>query len=163
LASISRQLTLSAPPDGAKKAPEPEPEATNTQLRLQAVLPPQQTAQVPQLLPGHEIDERYRALRELVGHGPNAPLDLLLRQVGDAQQQIAKLAATLLSTGSATSPTGGVDSLLTLKSDASRQPQPVGRWLTEIATSAIALRSGDPRLQLATLFNTPGGPAELCP
>ena len=56
-------------------------------------------ARRPPLLPGHEIDERYKALRDLVGHGPAAPIDLVLREVGDAQQQIAKLAATLVSTG----------------------------------------------------------------
>ena len=165
LTSISRQLTLSVSPDGIRKAaPEPGPSASNTQLLLETVLGPTQPAgQAPSVLPGHEIDDRYRALRELVGHGPNAPLDLLLREVGDAQQQIAKLAATLLSTGSANAASAGVDPLLTLKSDAARQPQPVGRWLSEIAASAIALRSGDPRLQLATIFNAPGGPAELCP
>src|SRR4029077_11965027 len=79
------------------------------------------------------------------------------------QQQIAKLAATLVSTGGAASTSGGVDPLLALKADAARLPQPVGRWVTELATSAIALRSGDPRLQLATIFNASGGPAELCP
>ncbi|HME24059.1 MAG TPA: type VI secretion system membrane subunit TssM [Acetobacteraceae bacterium] len=164
LASISRQLTLSVPPGGVPKAPEPEPSASNTQLRLQAVLGASQPAtQAAPLLPGHEIDERYQALRDLIGHGPNAPIDLLLREVGDAQQQIAKLAATLVSTGAATSSPGGIDPLLTLKTDAARQPQPLGRWLTEIATGAIALRSGDPRLQLATIFNAPGGPNELCP
>ena len=42
---------------------------------------------------------------------------------GNYQQQIAKLAATLLSTGSATSTPGGIDPLLTLKTDAARQPQ----------------------------------------
>ena len=113
--------------------------------------------------PGHEIDERYQALRDLVGHGPAAPIDLVLREVGDAQQQIAKLAATLVSTGAAASTSGGIDPLLALKADAARQPQPLGRWLTELAASAIALRSGDPRLQLATIFNASGGPAELCP
>ena len=87
----------------------------------------------------------------------------MLREVGDAQQQIAKLAATLVSTGAAASTSGGIDPLLALKADAARQPQPLGRWLTELAASAIALRSGDPRLQLATIFNASGGPAELCP
>ena len=96
-------------------------------------------------------------------HGPAAPIDLVLREVGDAQQQIAKLAATLVSTGAAAPASGGIDPLLALKADAARQPQPLGRWLTEIAASAIALRSGDPRLQLATIFNASGGPAELCP
>jgi type VI secretion system protein ImpL len=163
LASISRQLTLSEPPGGTRKAAEPDASASSTQLRLQALLGTSQSVTQAALLPGHEIDERYQALRDLVGHGPAAPIDLLLRDVGDAQQQIAKLAATLVSTGSAASSPGGIDPLLTLKTDAARQPQPVGRWLTEIATSAIALRSGDPRQQLATIFNAPGGAAELCP
>ena len=87
----------------------------------------------------------------------------MLRELGDAQQQIAKLAATLVSTGAAAPASGGIDPLLALKADAARQPQPLGRWLTELAASAIALRSGDPRLQLATIFNASGGPAELCP
>ncbi len=67
-----------------------------------------------------------------------------------------------MSTGHRGANDGGIDPLLALKADAARQPQPLGRWLTEIATSAIALRSGDPRLQLATIFNAAGGPAELC-
>ena len=164
LASISRQLTLSVPPGGAPKAPEPDAAASSTELRLKALLGPAQSAsQASALLPGHEIDQRYRALRELVGNGPNAPIDQMLREIGDAQQQIAKLAATLVSTGAVPTASGGIDPLLVLKSDAARQPQPFGRWLTEIAAGAIALRSGDPRLQLATIFNAPGGPAELCP
>ena len=85
------------------------------------------------LPPGHEIDERYQALRDLVGHGPGAPIDQVLRELGDTQQQIAKLAATLVSTGAGDSDAGGIDPLLTLKADAARQPQPLGRWLTEIA------------------------------
>jgi type VI secretion system protein ImpL len=162
LASISQQLTLSVPPGGVK-APEPEAPVSNTELRLKELLgTPQSTGQVAPLLPGHEIDERYKALRDLVGHGANAPIDQVLREVGDAQQQIAKLAAALLGTGSVPPAPGGIDPLLTLKADAAHQPQPLSRWLTGIATSAIALRSGDPRLQLATMFNAPGGPAELC-
>ena len=98
-----------------------------------------------------------------LAHRPSAPIDLVLRELGDAQQQIAKLAATLVSTGAAATAPGGVDPLLALKADAARQPRPLDRWLTEIAASAIALRSGDPRLQLATIFDASGGPAELCP
>ncbi len=164
LASISRQLTLSVPLGGVRKAPEPDASASSTELRLKALLGTSQSStQAAPLPPGHEIDERYQALRDLVGHGPNAPLDQVLREIGDAQQQIATLAATLLGTGAVPSAPGGIDPLLALKTDAAREPQPLGRWLTEIATSAIALRSGDPRLQLATVFNAPGGPAELCP
>jgi type VI secretion system protein ImpL len=87
----------------------------------------------------------------------------VLRELGGTQQLIAKLAATVLTPATAAPMTGGIDPLLALKTDAARLPQPLGRWLTEIATSAVALRSGDPRLQLATIFNASGGPAELCP
>ena len=38
LGSISRQLTLSVPPGGVRKAAEPDPPASSTQLRLQALL-----------------------------------------------------------------------------------------------------------------------------
>src|SRR5262249_32667664 len=90
-------------------------------------------------------------------------IDIVLRSLSDTQQLMAKLAATLVSSSAAAGATSGIDPLLTLKADAARQPQPLNRWLTEIAASASALRSGDPRLQLATIFNAPGGPAELCP
>jgi type VI secretion system protein ImpL len=163
LASISRELTLSEPTGGAPKPSEPDAQASSTELRLKELLgAPQTGPQAPPPL-GHEIDERYQALRDLMGHGPNAPIDTVLREVGDAQQQIAKLAATLVGTGAVPSSPGAIDPLLTLKTDAARQPQPFGRWLTEIAASAAALRSGDPRLQLAAIYNAPGGPAELCP
>ena len=102
-------------------------------------------------------------MRDLVGDGPDAPIDLVLRSLGDMQQQIAKMAATLVSSGTAPPASGGFDPALALRAEALRQPQPLARWLTEIAASASALRSGDPRQQLATIFNASGGLAELCP
>ncbi|MEJ0018250.1 MAG: type VI secretion system membrane subunit TssM [Acetobacteraceae bacterium] len=163
LASASRQLTLSEPPEGKEQtaAPQPDPGSAS---RLQALLgTPPPVAQAAPLALGHEIDERYQALRDLVGDGPGAPIDLALRSLGDTQQQVAKLAATLVSSGASASAGGAADPLLALRADAARQPQPFGRWLTEIAASVSALRSGDPRQQLATVFNASGGPAELCP
>ncbi len=164
LASISRELTLSDPGTSTQAPAAADISAkSNTELRLQAVLgAPAPTAPTPAQLPGHEIDQRYQALRDVVGDGPGAPIDLVLRSLGDTQQQIAKLAATLVSTGAVASTSSGLDPLLVLKADAAREPQPLGRWLTQIATSAIALRSGDPRQQLAAVFNAGGGPAELC-
>ena len=148
----------------ARRRPRTRMQArTIRELRLQSlfgVAPP--AAPAPPQLPGHEIDERYHALRELVGDGPGAPIDLVLRSIGETQQQIAKQAATLVSSGAVASAGGGIDPALALKADAVREPQPFGRWLGEIAAGAIALRSGDPRQQLATIFNASGGPAELC-
>lgn len=163
LASITRQLTLSLAQGNPQLPATPGGGASDTQVQLQAIIgamPNQSNAPLP---PGHEIDERYKALREFVGNRPGAPIDLMLRELGDAQQQVAKLAATLVSASAATAANGAVDPLLTLKADAARQPEPVERWLTQIATSVVALRSGDPRLQLAAIFNAPGGPAEICP
>ena len=151
------------PPGGVQKAAEPDPSASSTQLRAPGAA--RRIADhdpAAALLPGHEIDERYQALRDLVGHGPAAPIDLVLREVGDVQQQIAKLAATLVEHRRGAITSGGIDPLLALKADAARQPQPLGRWLTEIAASAIALRSGDPRLQLATIFNAPAAARPNC-
>ena len=145
--------------------PQPEVPTSGSEDRFQGLFGTAQPAALPAapLLPGHEVDERYAALRDLLSGGANAPIDQVLRELGDAQQQIAKLAATLVNPGAAAPMTNGIDPLLTLRTDAPRQPQPLGRWLTEIATSAVALRNGDPRQQLATIFNAGGGPAELCP
>ena len=112
--------------------------------------------------PGHQIDERYKALIDLVGDGPGAPIDQVLRSLSDMQQQLAKMAATLISSGTAVTPSG-IDPALAVQAEAQRQPQPLARWLTALAASGSALRSGSPRQQLAAMFNAAGGPAQLCP
>jgi type VI secretion system protein ImpL len=163
LVAIAQQLTLSAAPAGAQAANAQAGATNDTQARLQAILGSVQASTNAPLPPGHEIDERFQALRDFVGTRPGAPIDAVLREIGDAQQVVAKLAATLVSSGNATPASGALDPLLTLKADAAHQPEPVQRWLSQIATSVIALRSGDPRLQLATIYNAPGGPGEICP
>ncbi len=163
LAAISRQLTLSATPGDAQSGNTQAGATNDTQTQLQAILGSVQAATNAPLPPGHEIDERFRSLRDFVGTRPGSPMDVMLREIGDVQQVVAKLAATLVSTNNSTPANGALDPLLTLKADAARQPEPVERWLSQIATSVIALRSGDPRLQLAAIFNAPGGPADICP
>ena len=171
LASISRQLRLSIPPTSAGAQPASLASAApanagidSPELRLQAVLGNSQpAASAAPLPPGHEIDERYKVLHDLVGDGPGAPIDLVLRSLGEMQQQLAKMAATLVSSGTAPAPPSGFDPALALRAEALRQPQPLARWLNQIAASGSALRSGNPRQQLATVFNASGGPAEVCP
>jgi type VI secretion system protein ImpL len=170
LVAIDRQVTLSVPATGAP-APSPAPAeaapadsgADSEALRLQALLGARpQAAPEAALAPGHEIDVRYKPIRDLVGNGPGSPLDLVLRSLGDLQQQLAKMAATLVSSSSAPATPAGLDPSLALKAEALRQPQPLARWLEQIATAGSALRSGNPRQQLATIFDASGGPAELC-
>jgi type VI secretion system protein ImpL len=162
LAAMSRQLSLSVPPgESQAAAPAAAPAASDTQLRLQALLGVKAPAEPPPARPGHEIDDHYDALRQLVGAGAGAPLDQALKTLGDLQQQLAKLAAAPLRGGPVAVPAAD-DPALALRAEARRQPQPLARWLTGIAGSAIALRSGDIRQQIVAVFNGSDGPAALC-
>ena len=97
LASIARQLTLSVAPGSPQPGAAPGAVPSDAQVRLQAIIGTMSGPSNAPLPPGHEIDERYQALRAFVGTKPGAPIDVVLRGLGDAQQQVAKLAATLVS------------------------------------------------------------------
>jgi type VI secretion system protein ImpL len=166
LASITRQLRLSIPPPGIQAAsprqiPAAEPTDDSVAMRLQSVLGGPTRGEPVALPPGHEIDERYKSLIDLVGNGPAAPVDLVLRSLSDMQQQLAKMAATLV-TSATMAASSGIDPALALKAEAVRQPQPLARWLTALADEGSALRIGSPRQQLVAMFNASGGPAEMC-
>jgi type VI secretion system protein ImpL len=173
LTAVARQLTLSQPPkpstaEAAAAAAEKEAAKTlgdkaaaatpNLARPSLAVLLGGQSGAAPALPPGHEIDERYKALRDLVA-GPGAPIDQVLKVLNDLQQQLAKMAAA----GTAAPAAVGNDPSLALKAEAQRQPQPLGRWLNAMAESSTALRSGGARQQVVAAYNGAGGPGALCP
>jgi len=167
LVAIARQLHLSRPPNAAVAAkPAAEPVAAaateTTAEQLQAVLGKVPQAEAAATAPGQEIDARYAALLSLVGDGPGAPIDEVLKSLIDIQQQTAKLAAAPVGSAPPPPPASG-DPALVLRTEAAQQPQPLARWLASIAESGIALRGGTPRGQVAAVFNAPGGPATLCP
>ncbi len=171
LASAARQLTLSVPPPppataagvagaAAATAAAAAQSATNSAAsRLQGVLgtTPDQPAARP---PGSAIDDRYKAVRELMGTGAGAPIDQVLKSLNDLQQQLAKMAAAPVG-GQPTVPQGS-DPALALRAEAARQPQPLARWLLAMSGSGTALRSGSAKQQIAAAFNGAGGPAALC-
>jgi len=166
LASVVRQLRLSVPPTAAgtaqpaTNAVQPADVDTDTE-RLRAVLHNVEPPNPAQGAPGHEIDERYAALLALFGDGSGAPIDLVLKSLIDIQQLIAKQAAAPIgSTPPAIQP--GSDPATMLQAAAMRQPAPLSRWLTTIASNAIALRGGNLKSQVAAVFNAPGGPAAVC-
>ncbi|HWF76881.1 MAG TPA: type VI secretion system membrane subunit TssM, partial [Caulobacteraceae bacterium] len=157
LASAARQLTLSVPTaapaakggaalQGAAAAAAAAVGKDETLSRLFGSTQPGQPPPPP---PGHEIDERYKALRDLVGNGPGAPIDLVLKSLNELQQQLAKMAAA--PAGAAPAPVGD-DPSLALRAEAQRQPQPLSRWLTAMASSGTALRGGNARQQLVAAF-----------
>lgn len=169
LAAIARQLRLSVPPAGiAVVAATPKPVAASPIVgtaaeQLQSLIgKAQQQPDSAPSAPGHEIDERYQALLSLVGTGPGAPIDQVLKSLIDIQQLIAKLAAAPVGSAPPALPAAS-NPAVALQAEATRLPQPVSRWVTSIATSGIALLGGSPRGQVAAVYNAPGGPAAACP
>jgi type VI secretion system protein ImpL len=165
LASIARQVTLSVPPAGlaaagsqvkagAAASPTVDP-------RLAALFGGGQPGQVAPMAPGHEADEHFKALRDLVGSGPGAPIDLVLKSLNDLQQQLAKMAAVPVGSAAPVPPPGD-DPSLALRAEAARQPQPLARWLASMAIGGTALRGGNAKQQLIAAYNGTGGPASLC-
>ena len=175
LTSIARQLTLSEPPkptnavaaaatDAANKVQSAATAATTTSKSstLSSLLTGQSGAAAPPLPPGHEIDERYRQLRELVASTGGAPIDQVLKLLNDLQQQLAKLAAAPVGSAAPAGTALG-DPSLALRAEAQRQPPPLARWLQAMADSSTALRGGGARQQVIAAYNGAGGPAALCP
>jgi type VI secretion system protein ImpL len=169
LASEAHQVTLSVPPAGmapgvgdkaaggaggaaAKPAVDP---------RLSALFDTAQPGQAAPLPPGHEVDEHFKALRDLVGNGPGAPIDQVLKSLNDLQQQLAKVAALPIG---ATAPAlaAGDDPSLALRAEAQRQPSPLSGWLGSMSASGTALRGGNVKQQMVAAYNGTGGPASLC-
>ncbi len=173
LTAIARQVTLSEPPKpsaaeaaaaeaekAAKaKATAAAPATARGAAALSSILGGQ-PGTAPALPPGHEIDERYKQLRDLVATTGGAPIDQVLKVLNDLQQQLAKMAAAGI--GAPAAPVGN-DPSLSLRAEAQRQPQPLARWLAAMADSSTALRGGGARQQVAAAYNGSGGPAALCP
>ena len=170
LTAIARQVTLSEPPKpsaaeaaaeaAAKKAAAAAaPSAARGAAALSSILAGQPGA-APVLPPGHEIDDRYKQLRDLVATSGGAPIDQVLKLLNDLQQQLAKLNAA--GVGAPVAPIGN-DPSLALRAESQRQPQPLGRWLAAMAESSTALRGGGARQQVIAAYNGSGGPAALCP
>ncbi len=106
------------------------------------------------------VDQRFLPVRGLFGTGGAAAIDLVLRPLGDLQQQLAKQAASTTRTAP---PAAGEDPANALRAEAVRQPQPLARWLVAFATSGASLRDGGPRGTMISAWNAAGGGASLCP
>jgi type VI secretion system protein ImpL len=173
LVAIARQLTLSEPmklanaaavaADVAAKEKAAVAATTTSTPALISSLFGSQHGATPALPPGHEIDERYKQLRDLVTPSGGAPIDQVLKLLNDLQQQLAKMAATPLGSAPPAGTAVGNDPSLALRAEAQRQPQPLARWLLAMAESSTALRGGGARQQVAAAYNGAGGPAALCP
>ena len=165
LAGITRQLTLTQPPPSplglagaaAAATAAATQAATAGASRLQGLLgqggPPAEP-------PGKAIEDRYAPLITFVGKAPGAPIDNVLKILNDLQTQLAQLAN--VTPGGPAAPAGGSDPAQLLQAEASRDPQPVQRWLQAMAIGGNTQRSGGAKKAAGEAFNAPGGPASLC-
>ena len=165
LAGITRQLTLTQPPPapaglaGAAAAAQAAAAqaATAGASRLQGLLG--QSGPPPEP-PGKAIEVRYAPLIAFVGKGPGAPIDGALKILNDLQVQLAQVANA--PPGGAAAPPAANDPAQLLQAEASRDPQPVQRWLRAMVVGGNTQRSGGAKKAAGEAFNAPGGPATLC-
>ncbi len=159
LTSVLGRVNMAAPAEPAAAAGAPaDPTASAAAARLRAMFETMPGAPAPAPL-GSEVDQHFKPLRDLVAGGQ---LDQVLKVLGDLQQQLAKLAAAPIG-GAPPAPSTGSDPALALRTEAERQPAPVGRWLAGIASAGAVLRGGGARQQVAAAYNGAGGPGALCP
>jgi len=164
LVAVSRQLNLTkpppAPPTATDKPAATPPTTPGSVAQLKGLLSAPAGTPAAEV-PGKEIDDRYQALRDYVGAGTGAPLDLALKAIDSLRQQISQIA---LASPSAPPPAAatGDDPVTLLHAEAKAAPEPVARWLEAMAASATVLRTGSTVDQVKKAFNASGGPASLC-
>jgi type VI secretion system protein ImpL len=154
LVSIARQVTLSAPPATMDETSEQGAGGPDGVLRVAALMP------VDDPPPGWEVGARFQALRDLVGTGPGAPIDRVLKTLSRLQQQLARLA--VLPPGAPAPPVGRDDPAVALRIAAGTQQLPVRRWLAAMATSGASLRSSGAKEQTISVYNSANGPGPAC-
>jgi type VI secretion system protein ImpL len=164
LVAVARQLNLTQPPPAPAPAATDKPAATSPSTpaavgQLKGLLSAPAGTPAAEV-PGKEIDDRYQALRDYVGAGAGAPLDLALKAIDSLRQQLSQLAMAS-PTATPAAPTGD-DPISLLHAEAKAAPEPVSRWLEAMAASATVLRTGSTVDQVKKAYNASGGPASLC-
>jgi type VI secretion system protein ImpL len=157
LTSITHELTLSKPPPPSAEDVAAAKLERAANPRLASLL----SNNAPVVPPGKVIDDRYKALRDYVGNGPGAPLDLAIKLLGDLQQQLAASAGAGAG-GAAPAVAAGGNVIPMLQAESARAPMPVQRWLTIISKGTSAARAGAGKAAAKAAFAAPDGPAALC-
>jgi type VI secretion system protein ImpL len=169
LSSVATQLQLSkAPslPPGAATSVSPtipgSSMVNSDTAQLQNLMQPAASVGAAPTLPGAEVDAYYAPLINYVGSGTGSPMSLTLNLLSTLQQQLAALAATAPGSGAPPAPAAGGDAATLLQGEATTDPSPVNRWISEVTVNANALRGGSAAQAAAAAFNGAGGPAQLC-
>jgi len=155
LTGLRTELTLSKPPPdmaadvGAKAAAALGGAAT----QLGGLV-----SHAPTLPPGHEVDEYYAPIRNFVGTGPGAPIDLMMSTLSDLAKSLPPP-----GTAAAAAPAGGGGAAAqALKAQATGAPKIIARMATTLAGGTAALRGEASRQALISAYNGSDGPGTLC-
>jgi type VI secretion system protein ImpL len=163
LVSISRQLTLSAPP-AALRADHPlqgkdEAAINAAAAKLKGII---SKAGTGTSFSSGRVDQDFASLRDYVGNGGSGTqLSLTLHLINKVQRQLAALASSAPGAAEVAPNTGG-DPAALLAGEAIHDPKPVQQWLRAIVSTADAERGGSAATATAAAFQAPGGPAQFC-
>ncbi len=136
--SIARQLSVGTSPD---PAPQQGQQQGQAQQRVQAATGgPEPSSAEPVV---RIIEPRFQALREAAGQ----PTDEALKIVNDLFARVAQLVSA--PPGTVLPPPVGLDPGQRLMAEAARQPDPLARWLRNLAVSTAAQRGGGARAAIA--------------
>ncbi len=112
-------------------------------------------------VPGADIGQHFGALRAFIGDaGTASPLAGILQLITSLQQELTRLQPDAASPASAI--VGSGDPARLLSAEAERQPEPVSRWLRQIAAAGGSAASGGARSAASASFMATGGPAAVC-
>lgn len=161
LVSVSRQLALAPAPAasgqaGAGDAATTEAPAGKKKV-LGVVLGGGDAMAIPAIA---DLERHYQPLLDFVGDGQAAPIAAVTRLIGALQQELAQLGPDAANVPAALQGSG--DPVQLLLAEAQRQPQPVARWLQQIATAGKALIGGSVQRAAAAAFSGADGPGQLC-
>lgn len=159
LTAIVKQVTLTKAPPGvggvAQAAADLVKEA-NSGSRLSGLIGAAGVVPDP---PGKEIEDRYDPLIKFVGTAPGAPLDGVLKLLGDLQQQMAQAANPVPG---APAGNGAITIAAQLRAEASRDPEPIRHWINIMVAGGSATLNAGAKKAAGAAFNAPDGPGPLC-
>lgn len=167
LVSIGQELAVMPEPAGAGSAAKPAGDGgaaaaapSDQQKALAAVAGAAAAGSGPAMTAIADLDQHYRPLRDFVGNGQAAPITAVTRLINTLQQELAQLGPNAADVPAALQGSG--DPVQLLLAEAQRQPQPVARWLQQIASSGQSMIGGSVQRAAAAAFSGADGPGQLC-
>ena len=156
---VEANTNLTKPKSGAGKVAGAMSDAVRaTQERLQKILgATQDTSNGPSGKPGAKVTAHFERIHQLVAAPPAGgapPIDRVLAQIGQIQQQLNSVGSGLGETNAleAVVHSGSGDALKSLQQQASMLPPPIAALVQDVAKRSEALTTGQARGELNSRY-----------